>query len=374
MTAGAVRAGAVAVVGPAGGGRGRRLGVPAGVGHGRDHQVVAERGERDDDGGEGHAALAGAELHGACLLLAPYRAQPERHGPRFFGAAAGSGGGTARWLGGRLSRPVLRRPGPGRWPLSRARGRADCLTSWTTARPGRPDGRPTRCWRRYRLTRSRGALTGRTRTPAEPPDVARDRVGAGPGAAVERPAPRDQVAAALAGPLLAVPLAAVLVPGAGFLGGRSRGGGVRPVPVPVSGAVLARASAGGCDAAAGSLGWSGRRRRPRAGRRAAAARGTRRPPACPVPVPVRGGDLARHGGRRGRAHAYAAGDAGRDRRGLDRVASRPPGRPVARHPGNGDARGASRVPAEGDARLAQVVTRPVRPSRGCRSRRRRTGG
>jgi hypothetical protein len=64
------------------------------------------------------------------------------------------------------------------------------------------------------------------------PDVARDRDGAGP-AAVARPAPRDQLEAALAGPLPA----AALVP---VLGGRSSGGGVR-APLSVSGMFLLRA-------------------------------------------------------------------------------------------------------------------------------------
>jgi hypothetical protein len=46
-----------------------------GVGHGRDHEVVAERGECGDDRDEDRGALARAEFHrDPPLLVPPYRA------------------------------------------------------------------------------------------------------------------------------------------------------------------------------------------------------------------------------------------------------------------------------------------------------------
>jgi hypothetical protein len=42
-----------------------------GVGHGRDHEVVSERGERDDHDDEDRAALARAEFHGDRPLFVP---------------------------------------------------------------------------------------------------------------------------------------------------------------------------------------------------------------------------------------------------------------------------------------------------------------
>ena len=66
-----VVAAALGVLAGAGGG----VGGPVGVGHGRDHQVVAERGERDDDSDEDRGALARAEFHGdRPLFVPPYRA------------------------------------------------------------------------------------------------------------------------------------------------------------------------------------------------------------------------------------------------------------------------------------------------------------
>jgi hypothetical protein len=45
------------------------------VGHGRDHEVIAERGEHGDDQDEDRAALARAEFHGdRPLFVPPYRA------------------------------------------------------------------------------------------------------------------------------------------------------------------------------------------------------------------------------------------------------------------------------------------------------------
>jgi len=72
-----------------------------------------------------------------------------------------------------------------------------------------------------------------------PPDVARDCEGGDP-AAAECPAPRDQLEAALAGPLPPVPLPPVPLPAPGR-GGRSSGGAVR-APLSVSGMFLLRAT------------------------------------------------------------------------------------------------------------------------------------
>jgi hypothetical protein len=45
------------------------------VGDGRDHQVVAEHGEHDDDDREDRAALDRVEIHGdRPLFVAPHRA------------------------------------------------------------------------------------------------------------------------------------------------------------------------------------------------------------------------------------------------------------------------------------------------------------
>src|SRR5580704_18302607 len=73
-----------------------------------------------------------------------------------------------------------------------------------------------------------------------PPDVARDRAGGDP-AAGECPAPRDQLAAALAGALPPVALSPVAGPPVSDLGGRSSGGAAR-APLSASGMVRLRVS------------------------------------------------------------------------------------------------------------------------------------
>ena len=130
-----------------------------------------------------------------------------------------------------------------------------------------------------------------------PPDVARDREGAGP-AAAERPAPRDQLEAALA----AAPLPPV--PG---LGGRSSGGAVR-APLSVSGMFLLRArlaaaaprrEAGLVSPSPSAAGGASGRNRDAYASPAAAG------PVLPVPAATSPDVAAAAAARRARTHAPA---------------------------------------------------------------------
>ena len=283
---------------------------------------------------------------------------------------AGSGGGTARRLGGRARLA---------WalPLAAAAGPRLCcrLTSWTTARPGRPDVRPTLlAGPGPRLVPLAGGADRADAEPPEPPDVARDRAGAGPGAAVERPAPRDQLAAR-AGPPPAGRCRAVPVPAVPFLWGQVQrrrgapgaGAGFGGVPGPGQpGGRRRRGWRAGLVSSSPSAAGGG------SGRSRDGVRVARR--GLPGPGAGPGGGLARPAAAAAAAPAPA-----------------PPAMPAATAvawPGLRRAHRAARTPPpRGRRRWRRLrcsggrwslprggCTRLVRPSRGCRSRRRRTGG